>query len=96
MRPFKFRFWDKLISKFIYASLHSYFDSPEYIPEQFTGILDENAKEIYEGDIIQWGNKKIRGVVSFQPGVFIVTSGNSLIYPLNTIKGKIIGNIHEQ
>jgi len=61
MREFKFRNWCVLGGKgsFIYFTLE---DAGEYnwdifdeyvITNQFTGLLDKNGEEIYEGDILE-------------------------------------------
>ena len=43
-RIIKFRTWDKEYKKWIIQE--------HFIVQEFTGFLDENGKEIYEGDII--------------------------------------------
>ena len=61
-REIKFRIWDKQSKKsvptaegimFNGGGLHWYLygDKDNYIIQQFTGLLDANSKEIYEGDI---------------------------------------------
>lgn len=73
---------------------------------QYTGLKDKNEKEIYEGDIILWHDKKY--VVKFRSGMFYasVEEFNKDVhggYPLwSLVKyhdeqdcGVIVGNIYE-
>ncbi len=58
MRPIKFRAWDRDGKYF----LHNFMDNfnlsiltkNTYDVMQFTGLLDKNSVEIYEGDIVQY------------------------------------------
>jgi hypothetical protein len=62
-REFKFRVWDIKNKEYYYNfefgdGDDGYFSfgylSENFIVQQFTGILDKNKKEIYEGDIIRY------------------------------------------
>ena len=66
MRTIKFRAWDSLHKVYrdhqdpqtIQAVIFGNDYDGRVIVEQFTGLLDKNGKEIYEGDILNWYTTK--------------------------------------
>lgn len=114
MRELKFRAWYKSEKKMIYNiqnefeerielgmdCFSDYLKNDDFVIEQYTGIKDENGKEIYEGDIVSKHNSDLKGVVKQ------VKDGQWAIYWDNTPDGyyvlfkysnlcEVVGNIHE-
>jgi uncharacterized phage protein (TIGR01671 family) len=113
MREIKFRAWDKKynqmvswddISKnnIIGALINNNNRSISHgVLMQFTGLLDKNGVEIYEGDILYFEPYETHGndrVVEYKDGAYhgrLIRSGYSKLLSECVYETKVIGNIYE-
>ena len=110
MREIKFRVWDyeKMTTDLSILDLYKYrggWDRIEIM--QYTGRKDKNGKEIYEGDIVeglvmfQDNLIKVKGVIKFVHGRFVIAKYNCSLYEFANIPSKksneieVIGNKYE-
>lgn len=68
---------------------------------QFTGLLDKNSKEIWEGDLVdEYGDRKLVYRIGFDRGHFTLTdikNGYDRLGIWNVyMRMEVIGNIYEQ
>ena len=102
MRKFKFRAWDKVYKHFHEGDLlrdyvlGDFVDNPEYEVTQYTGLVDKNGKEIYEGDIYSAVSVSgLVGIVLYKKGRVVILSEDGNDYPITLYRGQVIGNIYE-
>jgi len=87
--------------EYIFNTVEDEYQIDRYILMQFTGLLDKNGKEIYEGDIvspINFNGSYRQAIVKFKNGCFIVEStGMCKDYEClgDKIHFEAIGNIYE-
>lgn len=119
MREIKFRVWDIVWGKMRYNK--DLWDIPYneifiHTPDQralnlmqYIGIKDEDAKDIYEGDVVErvdrtpiahMYGKIVIGIVGFDNGSFVLNTDEG-VYSMdnnklsNTCSYRVIGNIYE-
>lgn len=105
-REIKFRAWDKekkqmtiLESQYVSEALH-YYEKGLHELMQYTGLLDKNGKEIYEGDIVNtdWKIREIKwGENSCEDCLFQTFGFTSYGDHTKKYGGwmEVIGNIYE-
>ena len=112
MRQIKFRIWcEKEKKMYPPIVLQEYMSMSEYAQDdiqpageenrlllEWTGLLDKNGKEIFEGDIIAYRNRKdelMTGIEVKWTGIMGEQGVYGYGYDITPDKCEIIGNIYE-
>ncbi|UYN55629.1 YopX family protein [Lacticaseibacillus chiayiensis] len=118
MRPIKFRLWNRPLNKMQKVSFlqfwgrgvglltstgdHYQLDPKQGELMQFTGVKDENGREIYEGDIVQTyeiddDGRPINAVVKYEDHLagFTLTNEYQGVWRRLDNDYPVIGNIYE-
>ena len=95
MRELKFRIWDGNNKHFVYPDILELGRGLEY--QQFTGLLDKQGKEIYEGDKVRfkWNRKYWEGECAWAIDGFWVVGWLDALTKREYNELEVIGNIYD-
>ena|SRR3990167_690379 len=103
MKEIKFRAWDKILEKMLpmtgFAEKTIFVKGGtrplvNQVVMQYTGLLDKNGKEIYEGDIIKDTMGDIREVIFDEGGYWCKYPNGDKFMPFHESR-EVIGNKFE-
>ncbi len=115
MREIKFRIWDEVLMHMYTPEMNQKEPNLWAIPRaeggilkkddcilmQYTGLKDKNGKEIYEGDVLEWEDRRVidSRVIEFSDGGFWLVGKTNEPWRERFMPSEptreIIGNIYE-